>query len=201
MKSSATLAQQIEDLTLHLQTVSANVRRASRELDAGFSRRLRRPLESSLRWRRYQDATDLLKIAEACLHDLQKVQALRLAPFSPGDQVVATFTAMAGRPQMEARYGIWDIEPGPHESYSYEVVEITKTGALFKRLSIQRVWPERVSLRLCDEALVKESRSTLSWRREVSATFIQQTTNVASLDHYAIEEIGWMRRRSVIRRI
>ena len=115
MRSVATLAQQIDDLSLHLRTIRANVKRAGNELDAGFSRRVRRPFESALRWKRYQDASDLQLIAEACLHDLRKAQVMRLAPFQPGDQVIAT-RAVTGFEATEYRYGIWDVEPGTRGS-------------------------------------------------------------------------------------
>lgn len=199
MKSIATLTQQIDDLALHLKTIKANVRRASEELDAGFGKRARRPFENSLRWRRYRDATDLELIAEACLHDLRKVQAMRLAPFSPGDQVVATLT-LKGFPSMEKRYGIWDVEPNARGSYSYEAVWITKSGTLSKRFDIQPLLPERFSLRACEAPLSTDAATTLKWRREVCERFADRTVNVGSLDDFEIEETGWSKHRSIRRR-
>ena len=199
MKTVATLAQQIDDLSLHLRTIRANVRRATKELDASFSRRTRRPFESSLRWRRYQDATDLQMIAEACLHDLRKAQAFRLAPFHPGDQVIATL-ALKDFTATETRYGIWDIEPNEGSSYSYEAVRITKSGALSKRLDIQPLLVDRFSFRTCDAPLQKDSVTTLEWRREVCDRFLAQTINTGSLDAFGIEQIGLFGRRSIKRR-
>ena len=198
MKSTASLAQQIVDLSLHLRTIKANVRRATKELNLGFSRRMRRPFESSLRWKRYRDATDLEMIAEACLHDLRKAQVIRLAPFTPGDQVWATL-ALDGEPPVERRFGIWDLEPGPRGSYFYEALAITKAGVLSKRFSIQPLWPDRYSLRLCDSPLAKDSEATLDWRRGVCEKFMQQTINTGSLDDFKIEEAG-LSHRSVKRR-
>ena len=199
MRSIATLAQQIEDLSLHLRTIRANVRRATNELDAGFSRRMCRPFESSLRWKRYQDATDLQMIAEACLHDLRKAQAMRFAPFHPGDQVIATLT-LKGFTPTETRYGIWDVEPSKRSSYSYEAVRITKAGTLSKRMSIQPLMTDRFSLHRCQAPLHKDTAFTLQWRRDLCDRFLEQTVHTGSLETFTIEQIGLFRRRSIRRR-
>jgi len=199
MKAIAALTLQIEDLALHIRTIRANVNRASKELEAGFGKRARRPFENSLRWRRYRDATDLQLIAEACLHDLRKALAMRMAPFRPGDQVVATLT-QKGLPALEKRYGIWDIEPSTRGSYSYEAIWITKSGVLSKRFDIQPLLPERYSLQLCESPLSTDSAATLRWRREVCERFLDRAVNVGSLDDFEIQETGWSRHRSIKRR-
>jgi hypothetical protein len=196
MKSTASLSQQIEDLTRYLRTIRANVRCAGEELNTGFVRRARRPLENSLRWRRYRDAADLQLIAEACLHDLRKVQAVRFAPFSPGDQVIGTLT-VKGIPPTTRRYAIWDIEPTPRELYCYQAIRITNAGDLSKRLRIQPLLPGRFLLRSCDEPLAGESAAALKWRREVCSTFVDRTVNIGTLDHFEIHEAGWMGHRSI----
>lgn len=199
MKPVASLTQQIDDLSLHLRTIKANARKASAELNRGFSQRSRRPLESALRWKRYQDATDLEMIAEACLHDLRKAYAMRLAPFKPGEQVIATL-AVKGFPATETRYCIWDVEPRSKGLYTYESIRITKAGVLSKRLNIETLWADRFSLRACDEPLAGEAAATLKWRRDVYEQFLEKTVNVGSIDHFEFDEVGYLGRRSVKRR-
>lgn len=184
----APLARQFEELTLHLRVLRSNVRRASKESDTSFGKHMRRPLMWRLQSRRYRDAQDLLKIGEACLHDLLKVRAHHLAAFHAGDQVLATSTTHDGT-QLVDRYAIWSVEPDAKHGYAYNTLELTKRGALSKHWRHSRLLPDgRHRIERCTLALDDETTQTMKWRHDVTLKFIENTTNVGDLEAYVIED-------------
>lgn len=198
-RTVATLAKQCESLKAYLRVLRANVRRGGAEVDAGHMRRMRYPLEGSLTWRRYQDARDLLLIGEACLQDLMKATALRVAPFQPGDQILATLTEER-LPSTDTRYAVWDIKPESRGRFSYQVMSITKRGALSKRFCLHTLMADtRHSIRVCSDALDDETAQSMRWRRDVAKTFLDDVINKGSLAAYEMEEVGYLRHRQVKR--
>ncbi len=184
----APLARQIDELTLYLRVLRANVRRASKESDSSFGKHMRRPLMWRLHSRRYRDAQDLLKIGEACLHDLLKVRANTLAPFRAGDQVLDTWLGYDDVTR-ESRLAIWSIEPDRKHGYAYNMLELTKRGALSKRGYLHLVVPDaRHHLVPCTLPLDQETAETLEWRREKAQALMENALNVGDLEPYAIED-------------
>jgi hypothetical protein len=149
------VGEQRKRLSAYLRIARQNYNRAWREDSATFRTRRGCPYERSLRHRRFEDASLLLKLVEACLKDLNHCYALRIAGFRPGAHVLVT-TVMKGYPPAPRRYIISDVIWGKRDSYYYEVQELTKAGDPHGRRYPTWMSPSnRISIEYCNEPLGK----------------------------------------------
>src|SRR5271168_2042271 len=81
---------QRERLRKYLHTLRANLKRASREMNEVTRIRKGCPLERGLRYKRYDDAYEALRLGEKCLAELNHCYAQRVAGFRPGDHILVT---------------------------------------------------------------------------------------------------------------
>lgn len=162
--------EQRKRLRKYLRTLKANYNRAYRELSEIFRIRKGCPLERALRHQRFNDASQLLRLGEQCLAELNHCYALRIAPHRPGDQVLVT-TTMQGFDPDPRRYLVLDVEWRRGDSYIYEVHELTKSGTLHKGRYPHPLCPSsRLSIEHCDDLLADETRLRAdSARRSTSA--------------------------------
>jgi hypothetical protein len=92
------------------------------------------PLEVQIKILALDHARSKVKLLEACVHELQRQEAMFYAPFKPGDRIEV-------ERQKEAKvrtYLVVDILPDKREKYTYDCVALTKSGAMYKRGS--NVW-------------------------------------------------------------
>ena len=101
-------SDQRDRLRGYLRTLRANYNRASRELFETSRIRKGCPLELALRCRRFDDASQLLKLGEKCLAELNHCYALRVAAFRPGDQILVK-TTMPGFDPDPRRFIVLDV--------------------------------------------------------------------------------------------
>ena len=166
------VSKQRERLRRYIRTLRANYNRAWREVSAIFRIRKGCPFERALRHRRFEEASELLKLAEKCLAELNHCYALRIAAFRPGDQILVTTTVRGFEPDPR-RYLILDVEWSKGDGYSYVVDQLTKAGAVHKRRYPHWVWPNtRVSIELSDLPLAEDTKwiaegKKAAWKRHL----------------------------------
>src|SRR5690348_13280054 len=118
MRSPLEIPEQIALLRKYLRTLRADTRRAYRELERGYLKRRVCPLMENLRYERARHAYEFEEIGNACLEQLRKAQAIKLAEFFPGD-VISMEVVMKGYERPMERYVVYDVEPGKREDYHY----------------------------------------------------------------------------------
>lgn len=161
-------SEQRKRLQRYLRVLRANYNRAYRELSEVFLIRKGCPFEHRLRSRRFDDAIELVKLAEKCLAEINHCYALRLAAFRPGDQMIVR-TVMRGYEPRATRYLVLDVEWGKRDEYHYVVHELTKAGELHKGRYASWVWPSnRISIELCDAPLGDDARRYAEGRRRAA---------------------------------
>ena len=142
-------SEQRRVLARYLRTLTANCNRAYRELLEVSRVRRGCPFERHLRYKRLDDANELLKLGKKCLDEINRCYALRLAPFSPGDQLVVK-TTIPGLPPDPRRYLLLNVEWRRRDEYIYEAHELTKTGTLHKGRYPGALCPSsRISIEKC----------------------------------------------------
>jgi len=86
----------------------------------------------------FEDAVSML---EACVEELQRQEALFLAPFKPGDRIDVE-RDVNGVPTLSGPFMVVDVLPDKRTKYSYDCVALTKDGAMYKRAGTARVTPD-----------------------------------------------------------
>jgi hypothetical protein len=162
----------------------ANYKRAWRELSEIFRIRKGCPFEHQLRHRRFENANDLLKLAEKCLEEINHCYALRLAAFQPGDQLLVK-TTLRGFPPNPRRYLVLDVTWRKGDSYSYEVHELTKSGALHTGRYAYGLWPsDRISIERCDDPLTDETHRRIESQRTATAELFNSVLEKGDLSMF-----------------
>lgn len=87
------------------------------------------PFEARIRSMQIDAAHEHVKLAEACLLEMQRQEAMFYAPCKPGDRVCVMHDEAGARPP--SHYLIVDIEPGK-KAFSYSAVPLTKQGVMYK---------------------------------------------------------------------
>jgi hypothetical protein len=124
-------AEQLERLRRYLRRLRTETKHRYEEIYDGTGRRRECAFEVSLRQRQVEAAQEIQALAEACLHELMRQEALFFAPFKPGDRITAELVDRKQSYKL-GPYLIVDIEPDKRFGFVYEVVEITKSGAMHK---------------------------------------------------------------------
>jgi len=163
---------QRDSMRVYLRTLKANYNRASRELMSSSMRWKSYPIEQHLRYHRFEEASAQLKLGESCLGALNHLYALRLAAYTPGDQVLVT-TEMDGSPPDPRRYVIVDVEWRKRDTFIYVVWRVNKDGSLHRRSYPGWLCPSNlIRIEKCLEPLSKETeRFCESTRKETKALF------------------------------
>jgi len=127
------------------------------------------------------DANELLKLGKKCLDEINRCYALRLAPFSPGDQLVVK-TTIPGLPPDPRRYLLLNVEWRRRDEYIYEAHELTKTGTLHKGRYPGALCPSsRISIEKCDQTLPEETRLRADSARRAAAELLEAVLNRGDL--------------------
>ena len=172
-------------LRAYLRTLRANYNAAYRELSLVFRIRKGCPFEHALRHRRFEDASQLLKLAEQCLAEINHCYALRMAAFRPGDQILVKL-AMRGLAPDPRRYLILDVHWWKRDSHSYEAHELTKGGTLHKGRYPGPLFPSsRVSIEKCDDPLPKDTQWTADSARRKAYDFLETVLQKGDLSLFA----------------
>jgi hypothetical protein len=164
---------QRDRLRKYLSTLRANYNRAWGELSETSRIRKGCPLEQRLRHRRFEDATQILKLAEECLAELNHCYALRLAAFRPGDQILVKIT-MSGFDPRPCRCIILDVVWNKGDQYHYEVQELTKAGAVHRGRYPHWLSPSnRVSIEYSDQPLAPQAKCLANDRRRARKDLLE----------------------------
>jgi len=178
---------QRDRLQRYLRTLRANYNRASRELFETSRIRKGCPLEQSLRYKRFEDASQVLKLAEKCLAELNHCYALRLAAFRPGDHILVKIT-MPGFDPRPCRYIILDVVWSKGDQYHYEVQELTKAGAAHRgRYPHWLTHSDRVSMEYSDQPLAPEAKWLADDRRHASKELLEAVLEKGDLSLFLPE--------------
>jgi hypothetical protein len=165
-------SDQRDRLRRYIRKVRANYNRASRELFEASRIRRGCPLELALRCKRFDDANEILKLAEKCLAELNHCYVLRLAALRPGDHIVVKIV-LPGFDPSPRRYIVLDALWSKGDQYHYEVQELTKSGKVHGRRYSHGLWPsDRVSIEYCDQQLAPDAQALADGRRRGSKDLI-----------------------------
>ena len=121
-----------EQIAILKQLVRELNRELTRKYDAFFAATKGRrecPFEARIRSRQIDAAREHVKLAEACLLEMQRQEAMFYAPHQPGDRVCVMRDEPGARPP--SHYLIIDIEPC-RKTFSYSAVPLTKQGVMYK---------------------------------------------------------------------
>lgn len=123
-------AEQILRMQGCLRRLSTQLRNRYAEFFEATKGRRECALEVQLRHRLLDSTRDAVALAEACLKELRRQEALFYAPFKPGDRVVVE-AKDNGIVKCRGHFLIVDICPDKRRDFHYEALEITKTGAIY----------------------------------------------------------------------
>ena len=158
--------EQIERMKRYLRRLRTELRHRYDEFFAATKGRRDCPFEVSLRSRQLDAAREAVALAEACLTELRRQEAMFYAPFKPGDRVRVEYTDK-GTLQTRGPYLVTDVEPGRKAGYSYQVVELTRAGTIHKRR-----WPH--SLDPTDRITIRKSEQKANDEGEWEATYYRE---------------------------
>ena len=180
-------SDQRDRLRRYLRTLRANYNRASRELFE--TSRIRRgcPLEQALRYKRFEDASQIPKLAEKCLAELNHCYALRVAGLRPGDHITAK-TVLPGFDPRPCRYLVLDVLWSKGDQYHYEVQELTKAGTVHRGRYPTWLSPSnRVSIEYSDQLLATDAKSLADYRRRASKDLLEAVLEKGDLSLFLPE--------------
>lgn len=155
------------------------------------------PLESSIRRRCVEQARDAVGLAQACLLELHRQEAMFYAPFKPGDRVTVARVDKS-TPAIRGPYLITDVQTDKRSRYRYVVVPLTKEGRMHKRQSDHWVVPDdKTSVSSWTGATSEEGEweakyfkgcaehaRTMAFERGDLSLFEVQTVGFSSTIHY-----------------
>ncbi len=150
----------------YLRRLNTELRHRYDEFFAATKGRRDCPFEVRLKSRQLDATREAVALAEACLTELRRQEAMFYAPFKPGDRVVVEYTDK-GTLQTRGPYLITDIEPSKKSGYTYQVVELTKAGAIHKRR-----WPH--TLFPTDRINIHQSEQKVNGDAEWEATYYRE---------------------------
>lgn len=163
-------ADQIDHMKRYLRRLRTELRHRYDEFFEATKGRRECALEVQLRSRVLDATRDIVALAEACLQELRRQEALFYSPFKPGDLVVADY-----RDQDVTRslgmYLIIDVCPDKRSAFHYEALELTKSGAIHKRRTRRWLYPrECLTLRTSDVSVPEETEQEATYYRECAKT-------------------------------
>ena len=127
-------------------------------------------LEVQLRHRLVEATRDAVALAEACLGELRRQEALFYAPFKPGDCVVVDYEDN-GVISTRGTYLIVDVCPDKRRDFHYRAVELTKKGAVHKRRTLRWLFPRAyLTMRLSNMPVCEDAEWEIKYFRECART-------------------------------
>lgn len=167
-------AEQLARLKTYLRSARIDLRR---RYDASFKATKGRrdcPLEVQIKHLAVDHAQNTVKLLEACVHELQRQEAMFYAPFKPGDRIEVEFQKEA----IVRTYLVVDIRPGKGKKYTYDCVALTKSGSMYKRRSNAWITPSASStIRASGAPLNAEGKWESEYFRRCA-----ETSRVMSMD-------------------
>jgi hypothetical protein len=141
------------------------------------------PLAVALISRQSKQGHENVKLAEACLAELLRQEALELSPFKAGDCISVSY--LASGIQDPRPYLILEVAAERKRgTYSYRTLAITKQGRTTFH-SWTYVFPSpRVHIRLCDVRLSEEGRQEAGYWRDVERTSRQRSFEQGDLEMF-----------------
>lgn len=134
-------AEQLARLKRYLRRSRTELRHRYEESFEATKGRRECPLEVSIRRGMTEHYRNAVSLLEACVEELQRQQAMFLAPFKPGDCIEVERT-VDGTPKMWGIYMVVDVLPDKRTKYCYDCVALTKSGSLYKRRGSARICPD-----------------------------------------------------------
>lgn len=127
-------------------------------------------MEVQLRHRLLESTRDAVALAEACVIELRRQEAMFYAPFKPGDRVLVE-SEDNGIVKFRGHFLIVDICPERQRDFHYEALEITKAGAIHKRRTIHWLSNRMSStMRLSDASVCEDTELETQYFRECART-------------------------------
>jgi hypothetical protein len=159
-------AEQIERMKRYLRRLRTELRHRHDEFFASTRDRRDCPFEVSLKSRQLDATREAVALAEACLTELRRQEAMFYAPFKPGDRVVVEY-ADKGTLQTHGPYLVTDVEPWKKTGYCYRVVELTRAGTIHKRRWPHPLLPtDRINIRRSEQKANDEGEREATYYRE-----------------------------------
>jgi hypothetical protein len=118
---------------------------------------------------RLLDATrDTVALAEACLDELRRQEAMFYAPYKPGDRVLVEYQ-VEGATVTRGPYLVIDVCPDKRGRFHYEAVSLTKRGTMHARRAPQWLFPRSIAaMRLSEAPVCEEAEREARYFRECS---------------------------------
>jgi len=154
----------------YLRRLRTELRHRYDEFFAATKGRRECALEVQLRHRLLDATRDTVALAEACLEELRRQEAMFYAPFKPGDRVIVEYEVNDAM-RKQRHYLIVDVCPDKRAGYHYEVAELTKNGTMHKRRWPHWLFPRNSSsLRLSDLRVSDDAEWEAKYYRECART-------------------------------
>jgi len=158
-------------------------RELTRKYDAFFTATNGRrdcPFDVSIRSRQIEHVREHVKVAEACLFEMQRQEAMFYAPFKPGDRVCVVRDEVGA--EHVSHYLVVDIEPR-RRGFSYSAVPLTKQVLMYKSRG-----PNPLSsgphIRSCDLQASDEAEREADYYREAAKVSRDLSYVLGRLDQF-----------------
>lgn len=184
MSTPLSHSDQIDRIRRLIRRLRTKQRKAWEEADSLYRKRRRCPAEMALLVRQSQQVQDNIMLAEACLKELLRQEALALSPWKAGDCVIVSYVDYSG-PRDKMPYLILEVEAGVKRgAYSYRVLAITKEGRTTRR-NWTYICPSRyVQISRAEVRLSDEGRREVEYWREIERSFTDRVFNKGDLSAF-----------------
>ena len=126
--------------------------------------------EVHLRDRLLEATCDTAALAEACLEELRRQEAMFYAPYKPGDRLLAEYQVDRAT-LTRGPYLIIDVCPDKRGGFHYEAAELTKKGTMHARRAPHWLSPRlALTMRLSDAPVCEDAEREASYYRECAQT-------------------------------
>jgi len=163
-------AEQIVRMRRCLQRLRTQLHHRYDEFFEATKRRRECAFEVQLRHRLVETTRDAVALAEACLEELRRQEAMFYAAFKPGDRVVVDYEDN-GVISTRGPYLIVDVCPDKRRNFHYRAVELTKKGAVHKRRTLHWLSPRASStMRLSDLPVCEDTEWEIKYYQGCART-------------------------------
>lgn len=163
-------ADQIVRMKSCLQRFRTQLRHRYDEFFEATKGRRECALEVQLRHRLVEATRDAVALAEACVDELRRQEAMFYAPFKPGDCVIVDYEDH-GAISTSGTYLIVDVCPDKRRDFYYRALELTKKGAVHKRRTLHWIFPRASStMRLSNMPVCEDTQWEIQYFRECART-------------------------------
>jgi hypothetical protein len=126
--------------------------------------------EVHLRHRLLEATRDTEALAEACLEELRRQEAMFYAPYKPGARVFIEYQVDRAT-VTRGPYLIIDVCPDRRGGFHYEAAELTKKGTMHARRAPHWLFPRfALAMRLSDAPVCEDAEREASYYRECART-------------------------------